>query len=48
MVHPKKLSELNKKYGVHTINADIGDNPLFFTWDAFTVLDITFLVRIEL
>ena len=29
MVHPKKLSELNKKYGVHTINADVGD-VLFF------------------
>ena len=28
MVHPK-LSELNKKYGVHTINADVGD-VLFF------------------
>ena len=29
MVPPKKLYELNKKFGVHTINADVGD-VLFF------------------
>ncbi len=29
MVHPKKLNELNKKFGVHSINADVGD-VLFF------------------
>ena len=37
MIPPKKLNELDKKFGIYTVNADVGDVLLFFIWVAYMV-----------